>query len=281
VQLPFDEEHEGEPPKNQMLLSLAEQLHKQVSANQKIIDLSANADEVSARQKQQALLRPQLNKVMSRVKRLNRKMNTASMIRLTHKVAFVFGSLIFFSFGFVLGHYPHTLFYPYYTWTLLGLIFMRFFHFYSEGMVYYLIDFCYYGNYMVMCTIMNVFSSHQDQLFKVAFLFGNGILAWSVFMFNNSLVLHRVDMLTSLGIHLFPVICMYHFKWYTLEAEAQLPKEQRNFVTPVVEDDWSEYLTNMVLWPILAYMFWLINYSLVNFVIAKGRIKRLEYDTLF
>jgi len=146
-------------------------------------------------------------------------MHTAPFWRLADKLGYVFGSIVLVSFAFMIGRFPHTLFYPYYTVMILGLIIVRCFHFYSVGWHYYLIDFCYYGNYIILFSINNVFGKEQDKLFKVAFLFGNGVLARSVWLFRNSLVLHRVDVLTSLGIHLFPFICMYHFKWFTLDEE--------------------------------------------------------------
>lgn len=162
--------------------------------------------------------------------------------------------------------------------TLIGI---RIVHFYAVGWHYYLIDFCYYGNYIILASIMNVFGKDQDKLFKVAFLFGNGVLARSVYLFRNSLVYHKIDVLTSLGIHLFPFICMYHFKWYTIEEEAKLPIDARTYVTPLVEDTWSEWAINMLVIPVCAYFFWLINYSLINFVIAKDNISKNSYDTLY
>lgn len=141
-------------------------------------------------------------------------MQTAPFWRTADKIAYVLGVMVLFSFAFMLGKYPHDLFYTYYTVLISILLATRLVHFMAVGWQYYLIDFCYYANFLVIYSI--TLGKHQDEVFKVAFLFANGVLARSVYLFRNSLVLHRVDMLTSLGIHLFPFICMYHFKWFTL-----------------------------------------------------------------
>jgi len=88
-------------------------------------------------------------------------------------------------------------------------------------------------------------------------------------------------MLTSLGIHLFPFICMYHFRWFTLHEDGKLALEERRYVTPVVETTWHDYTVNMVVVPVLAYLFWLLNYALVNFVFSKSTIEAHQYWTLY
>lgn len=206
-------------------------------------------------------------------------MHSAPFWRTADKIGYVFGTITIFLFAFILGRFPHDLFYHYYTFMILLLLVTRVVHFFQMGWQYYLIDFCYYANFIILYCLN--FGKGNDLAFKVSYLFANGVLARSVWVFRNSLVLHRVDILTSLAIHLFPFICMYHFKWFTLEEDQKLPLEQRRFVTPIVEDNWTDYFKNMFIVPIAAYWLWLVNYAAIMFVVARKHIKEKNYHTLY
>ena len=85
-------------------------------------------------------------------------------------------------------------------------------------------DFCYFANavlvYFLICDPKN------EQLFKICFVFGNGILAASVKAFRNSLVYHKFDYLTCVASHAFPMIIMFHIKWFVMVEQRDLPNEQ-------------------------------------------------------
>jgi len=68
-------------------------------------------------------------------------------------------------------------------------------------------------------------------MFKVAFLFANGPLAHSTAAFDNALVYHKIDHLTSLGIHALPMCLMVNFRWITLPYESTKPENERLFLT--------------------------------------------------
>jgi hypothetical protein len=203
-------------------------------------------------------------------------MHSAPFWRTVDKLGFVIGTFIIFSYAYMLGQYPHTYFYNFYTALIVSLLFIRFFHFYTAGWMFFLIDFCYYANTLVLICITN--GKGQDDLFRVAFLFSSGVLGFSVKMFRNSLVFHRIDFLTSLGIHLCPHLCMYHFKWFTLNHEASLNESERNFVSPAEPD---HYFHSMVIVPIVAYLCWSFNYALINFVFLKRKIAKNDFASLY
>lgn len=118
------------------------------------------------------------------------------------------------------------------------------------------------------------FNKSSDLQFKITFLFSNGVLALSVWLFRNSLVLHKIDTLTSLAIHWFPFVCMYHFRWFTLYEDAKRPVSERIYVTPYIEETWGESFMNFMVAPVCAYLFWLLNYSLVNFKLGARNIEK-------
>jgi hypothetical protein len=62
-----------------------------------------------------------------------------------------------------------------------------------------------------------------------------------------SLVLHRIDKLTSLALHFLPIVITYHLKWFTYQKETGL--------------------VNVV----LLYFVWVLGYCFINFISAKNK----------
>lgn len=116
-------------------------------------------------------------------------------------------------------------------------------------------------------------------------MFANGPLAYAIIAFRNSLVFHKIDFLTSLGIHAIPLACMVNFRWVTLYDEAKLPEGERFYM--VIDDifesnqTWTDWYFEMFVYPIALYMVWAIIYYLINFVIAEEAIRTKNYDTTY
>lgn len=193
-------------------------------------------------------------------------MNTAPFQRQTDKVVFTIGVIIIMTFCYTVGKYPHGLFYDYMTALTVSLLFLRVFQYTSMGYHWYIIDFCYYANVLVLYMVN--YAPKDDQLFKICFLFSNGTLGLSVWMFRNSLVFHKLDILTSLAIHVVPLLTMYHARWFTIEEQRYL-MDDKKFVDPLKEESWLEYLYSMLVLPTLFYLCWVVVYSMLNFYIKK------------
>jgi len=91
----------------------------------------------------------------------------------------------------MIAKYPHDLFYDFYAVLIVGLLLSRLVHYYTVGYHYYLFDYCYYANFVVIYFV--TLGKDSDLMFKIAFLYANGIIARSVYLFRNSMVLHRLD----------------------------------------------------------------------------------------
>ena len=76
---------------------------------------------------------------------------------------------------------------------------------------YFLFDFCYYGNLIMLAYIWLL--PHSSTLFLVAFAFANGPLAFAVPLWKNALVFHSLDKLTSCFIHLSPGFMSWSLLW--------------------------------------------------------------------
>ena len=75
----------------------------------------------------------------------------------------------------------------------------------------YIFDFCYLGNYVLLAYTL-IFPS-CPWLLSALFVQANGALAFAIGAFRNSLVYHKMDMLTSLSIHSVPMILSFHLRW--------------------------------------------------------------------
>ena len=116
------------------------------------------------------------------------------------KVSFFFGVIGLIAYSYIVGLYPHDLFYCFYFF--LSVFMLRCIHYYSVGWHYYITDLCYFMNALALYIIM--VDPKNERLIRICFLNCQGILALSVWMFKGSLVFHKWDILTNLLIHLLP-----------------------------------------------------------------------------
>lgn len=151
-------------------------------------------------------------------------MTTAPFWRLADKLGFVVGVAVIVSFSYLIGKFPHDIFYTYYVWLITFLFGIRLLHYHHLGWHWFILDFCYYANYMVVALIC--FWPKSDLLLKISFLYSEGVIGISIWLFRNSLVFHKIDILTNLAIHIFPMLAMYHVKWFTIEDQMHLPESQ-------------------------------------------------------
>jgi hypothetical protein len=130
--------------------------------------------------------------------------------------------------SFICGRYPHTTFYTFHTYMLISLVGYRFYSYKSQNYHYYMVDFCYFANVLILIFIN--YAPKNGALFKAFFMYANGPFGIAVPAFRNSLVFHRVDNMTSLFIHMIPLISSWTLRWFTMYHELPLPEEERTFV---------------------------------------------------
>ena len=144
-------------------------------------------------------------------------MKTAPFWRTADKFGFVLGTTLIIAYSFMLGRYPYDLVYTFYMFLLPALIITRCFHYYSLGWHYYISDFCYYENLLILYFLW--FDSSNEQLFLICYLFAQGVVAFSIKAFRNSLVYHKPEKLCDLFIHSIPMTIMYHIRWFTIPSQ--------------------------------------------------------------
>jgi hypothetical protein len=148
-------------------------------------------------------------------------MQTAPFWRTADKFAFVIGTTMIIAFSFILGRWPHDYIYTFTLLLLPTLILSRYVHYIICGWHMYLIDFCYFVNGLLLFFLM--FRPTDEQIFRTVFLFSQGPLSAAIIAFRNSLVYHKIDMLTSLAIHAVPMVIGFHIRWFTIPEQSGLP----------------------------------------------------------
>ena len=196
------------------------------------------------------------------------------------KLAYVLGTTIIISYSYFIGKFPHDHIYTLTTVILGSLITHRYYHYGISESHYkaYLADFCYIANFVLLC-LLNFFPKNQWMLIT-CFIFSNGPLAAAIGAFRNSLVYHRIDMLTSLAIHAVPMTLTFHIKWVTLPEQAHLPIDQQYFQPHPEIKTWEDWFENFYINPIGIYLVWLVGYGIVNFVITS-RVSNYELDSSY
>lgn len=189
------------------------------------------------------------------------------------KLAFVLGVLHFWVCAYWLGSYPST-FYKLYSVEAFILFPLRWKSFKKMKMHYYMFDFCYLAN-LLLLVFLWVFPK-SPFLFKVLFAYNSGPLAWAIVLFKNSLVYHSLSEVTSLFMHWYPMLVSWTLRWYP-DCEFMTCGELNKFDAPMFEAKLSELL----IWPMAPYIAWAIFYYLKLFVVSSNKIRDRGYQTLY
>ena len=124
----------------------------------------------------------------------------------TEKIFFSISVYMIFFFGYLIGNHPQ---YVHVAYSILFLILipLRIITYLKTGMGYFLADLCYFVNYLLILYIW-VFPQSQV-LFITCCSFSWGSLSFAVIAWSNKLVLHSIEKITNIFIHLLPGVAMY------------------------------------------------------------------------
>jgi hypothetical protein len=209
-------------------------------------------------------------KLENRLNSLKEGMNRAPFIKTRDKFSFVAGVTNVALTFLLLGRHPEWA--PiYYTIKALLLLTIRWYIFKEKKYHYFLFDFCYYVNVLVLL-YLHVFP-RSETLFLICFAFCTGPLAWSVVTWRNSLVFHSLDKTTSLFIHLTPNILFYALRW--LDQHPESVDKYETFRNKEVT------FGQMVLLPIIPYLLWQALYFIKVQVISAKKVQERDYQTTF
>lgn len=141
-------------------------------------------------------------KFLKRKALIDSYMKSAPFVRLFDKLSFIAGVMLLVMTTYMLGRYPNNGYYTYHTAVVTALVLFRFLNYRKKGWHYYLFDFCYFANSLILL-FLNVYPQ-SDLLFKVFFVYANGPFGVAIPAFKNSMIFHKIDNLISLTIHVIP-----------------------------------------------------------------------------
>eukprot|EP00879_Flechtneria_rotunda_P015404 GHRR01016106.1.p1 GENE.GHRR01016106.1~~GHRR01016106.1.p1 ORF type:complete len:374 (+),score=84.39 GHRR01016106.1:50-1171(+) len=215
------------------------------------------------------------NERLQAVKKRIQQLWNPKRVMLRDKVAFLLGSCQVWATAYWLGWSPST-FYKCYTFQVLVLMLVRWGWYRHKKWHYYLLDFCYFANLLLL---IHLWVQPKSQLLrKVTFAYNTGPLTWSIVAFRNSLVYHDLDKVTSVFLHLAPACVTWTLHWHP-DADRFGPRPDAS------EQDkqaWQHAsFLQLVVLPLLPYVIWATAYYLKIFVVSAERIRQRGYITLF
>ena len=174
---------------------------------------------------------------------------------------------------YLIGAVPQF-FYLWHTPKAVLLTGLRWWTFKQEGKHFLLLDFCYCANALTLVYLFAFPSS--PALFQIVFLVSNGPLAWAVLTFTQSLVFHSYPHMTSVFIHVSPMLLTHALRWCnraTHEFAICAPGALScSGVSPLA-----------MLWRAFAYFYlpWVGLYYVVTFLVLGDYLRSHKYQTLY
>ncbi|KAJ3445335.1 hypothetical protein M0812_11207 [Anaeramoeba flamelloides] len=196
---------------------------------------------------------------------ITKKMGTHEFQTFMTKLAFLIGvfGLIFSEAVFLTRPYWFP---KYYTLCYFPLIGIRYYIYKRQNHHYFMLDFCYWVNSLLMIFIY----LYQNPLFfLMVFASANGPVLTSISFWRNSMVFHSLDKITSLYIHLFPAMVTYVLRWNILGNSMCLMPDCRVSFAQTIG-------FSMVL-----YFIWQLFYFIKTEIINESRRNKNELMTSF
>ncbi|KAG0369745.1 hypothetical protein BGZ54_009010 [Gamsiella multidivaricata] len=181
-----------------------------------------------------------------------KSMKKASVVRFMDKVAFTLGMLGSCCTPWLVAQYPEWI--PFiHTLQSVTLIAVRYILYKKKSWHFFLLDMCYFVN-VVVIIYLYVFPQSQA-LFGAVWLLSHGPLAFAIVTWRNSLVLHSLDKVTSVFIHMSPPITLYTVRWlYPDPNHARFAALEGMDVLPTASSLKSA-ITLYLAWQIAYYVF--------------------------
>jgi len=210
------------------------------------------------------------SKLETRMNAIRTNMKRAPFVKTRDKFSFVLGVTNVALTFFLMGGLPEWV--PlYFTLKAVLLIGIRWFTFKGKKWHYFLFDFCYYANALIL-VYLHVFPK-SESLFLICFAFSSGPLAWSVLAWGNSLVFHSLEKITSLFIHLTPNLLFYTMRW--------LIKDPESIAKYASFQDRLPSVMEVFLLAIPPYLLWQFLYYIKVQVISAKKVEERDYLTSF
>eukprot|EP01112_Ceratiomyxa_fruticulosa_P009524 TRINITY_DN2487_c0_g1_i1.p1 TRINITY_DN2487_c0_g1~~TRINITY_DN2487_c0_g1_i1.p1 ORF type:complete len:435 (-),score=57.59 TRINITY_DN2487_c0_g1_i1:267-1571(-) len=203
--------------------------------------------------------------LQERRKKLAEDMQKEPFLRLVDRIGFTVGLLTLCVTEYFLLRAPEYM-YLWYSVLIFPLIALRFVMYHRLKYHYFMLDFCYYCQVLLLFYLFGhqsiLGAEKRAPLFKAVFALSTGPLAMGTVVWRNSLVFHDVDKLTSAFIHLCPPLVTFCLRWYPIEPECGGGSCKMTL-----------YETFVI--PMYLYLFWQLGYYIKTELVDR---KKLQSD---
>jgi len=122
-----------------------------------------------------------------------------------------------------------------YSSIFITLIGYRYWVYQKRKWQFFLIDWCYAVNLFII--VWGFFFKQEPRLFCALYSMSFGLVLWSVPLYQNSVVPHSIDKLTSCYVHLMPAIMMFKFRWAPSVSFLVCTPVEDFYAAPLVESN--------------------------------------------
>ncbi|CAJ1440368.1 unnamed protein product [Effrenium voratum] len=219
----------------------------------------------------------QLNDLQERA---DRQTALASQAVEVDKQWFIIGVSNLMLSAYILGAFPN-LYYLFFTPKVLSLILLRLVKFYRKKQHFLLWDFCYWANFL--CIFYCWVTPKSPAVFRTVFLCANGPLAWSVLAFNHAMIFHSYAHMTSVVVHVSPLLLSYGIRWYGAPmTEHELGAKHFRVCDSDAESCLEVSSVSLVGGALLGfYLWWMVLYYVWIFGALGSYIEKNSYQTLW
>lgn len=151
-----------------------------------------------------------------------------------------------------------------FAYCLMPTLFIHRFYSYSQiKEQFFMIDFCYFLNLSTYLQTMlcpnDKYSEECEVWFKTNFVLAMGPISFAIVAWQNSLVFHSIDKVTSFALHMMPPLLCYLMRWNTNLQDAGLAAKHMNPLT----------FQEQFVYPMTFYLAWQLFYSYIQFTIIE------------
>lgn len=153
-----------------------------------------------------------------------------------------------------------------------ALLLHRIYDYYTKGWHFYMVDFCYWINLMVIATTL--FFPKNEIMSMTSFGLSLGTLAFSIYFFRNSQAFTSMDKITSLLIHNQAPLTMFLVHWHDKAGNFAASV---NGLTPFGFEFLSKWYGSIIVF----YGIWAVLYCATIFLVFGKHIKKRNLETLY
>jgi len=199
--------------------------------------------------------------IKAKKQKLKEKITAPPFLRTSDKCAFTLGIIALCVTEYILLKQPQWMS-LWYTFLGFPLLIARYFSYSQQKYQYFMLDFCYY---LQVLLLVHLYVYPSVELFQILFALSNGPLCVAIVMWRNSLVFHDLDKITSVFIHIFPPLVTFSLRWYP-------PHNDFSLVCLEPDCKMSAYYAFVVAY--IVYWIWQALYSFQTEVIDKEKLSK-------